>query len=228
MQHLAIIMDGNRRWGKKLGLDATSSHKRGKDTARLAVEFCVKNKIKYLSLYTFSIENFKRSQDEQDEIFHLIVDGVTRELEEFIKQGVRIRFVGDRTLFPKNILPAIDNAEQKTKDLNTLQVNVLFCYGAQQELLHAVKDIAKQVKEGKLSLDEIDSNKFEDSLWTSGIPNPDLIIRTSGIARLSNFLLYQAAYSELAFIDPCWPDVTEADLEKCIVEFNKSKRNFGQ
>ena len=227
MQHLAFIMDGNRRWAKSAGIAAAQGHKQGKETARLAIDFCIKNNIKYLSLYTFSLENFSRSKVEQEVIFSILVDSITGELHEFIEQGVRIRFVGDRTKFPAHLMQAIANAEEQTKTLHTLHLNILFCYGGQQELVHAVKAIATQVAAGELAVGDITKDTVSNALWTAGVPNPDLIVRTSGVNRLSNFLLYQAAYSELAFLDCHWPEITEAHLQKCVDDFHATKRNYG-
>lgn len=227
MQHLAFIMDGNRRWAKSAGFAAMQGHKQGKEAAKLAIEFCIKRGIKYLSLYTFSLENFSRSVIEQEVIFSILVDSITHGLDEFIDQGVRIAFVGDRSKFPEHLRQAIIDAELKTKSLTELQLNILFCYGGQQELVHAVKGIATKVAAGELAVSDINQDTISDALWTAGVPNPDLIVRTSGVNRLSNFLLYQAAYSELAFLDCHWPEITEAHLQKCVDDFARSNRNFG-
>ena len=227
MQHLAFIMDGNRRWAKGAGFAAAQGHRHGKETARLAIDFCIKQGIRYLSLYTFSLENFSRSKIEQDVIFSLLIDSITHELSEFIEQGVRIAFVGDRSKFPTHLVEAIANAEAQTKDLRTLHLNILFCYGGQQELVHAVKAIALQVAAGQLEVGDINQETLSNALWTAGIPNPDLIVRTSGVSRLSNFLLYQAAYSELAFLDCHWPEITQAHLQKCVDDFRAAKQNYG-
>ena len=202
-------------------------HKQGKEAARLAIDFCIKNNIKYLSLYTFSLENFSRSQIEQNIIFSILVDSITHELDQFIQQGVRIVFMGDRSKFPMHLREAIANAQEQTKELSVLQLNILFCYGGQQELVHAVKAIASKVVAGELALEDITKDTVSGALWTAGVPNPDLIVRTSGVNRLSNFLLYQAAYSELAFLDCHWPEITEAHLQKCMDDFRATTRNFG-
>ncbi len=202
-------------------------HKQGKEAARLAIDFCIKNNIKYLSLYTFSLENFSRSQIEQNIIFSILVDSITHELDQFIQQGVRIVFMGDRSKFPMHLREAIANAQEQTKELSVLQLNILFCYGGQQELVHAVKAIASKAVAGELDLEDITKDTVSGALWTAGVPNPDLIVRTSGVNRLSNFLLYQAAYSELAFLDCHWPEITEAHLQKCMDDFRATTRNFG-
>lgn len=229
MEHLAVIMDGNRRWAKtgKGSSEDRFGHKKGKDAARLVVEFCIKKNIKYLSLYTFSIENLNRSEEEKNDIFSILLMGIESELEDLIKEGVRIRFIGDRTKFPKHLIPSITKAEAKTESQCVLNLNILFCYGAQQEYVHVVRSLAQRVKAGDLNVEDIDHEMVENALWTAGIPNPDLILRTSGISRLSNFLLYQAAYSELAFLDCYWPEITEAHLTKCVEDFKNTKQNFG-
>jgi len=227
MQHLAVIMDGNRRWAKQRNLSSADGHRKGRDAARLAVEFCVKNDIKYLSLYAFSLENFRRDEEEKAAIFSILVDGINAELDEFIERGVRICFVGDRSRFPEHLLSSIQHAEKSTKHLEKLQVNVLFCYGAQQELTSAMQTIARQVQQGELAPEDITKETIEKMLWTAGTPDPDLIVRTGYAPRLSNFMLYQAAYSELKFLDCYWPDITEKHLESCVQDFYKTKRNFG-
>lgn len=229
MEHLAVIMDGNRRWAKKNNSlsEDKFGHKKGKDSARLVVEFCIKNNIKYLSLYAFSLENFNRPEEEKDDIFNILLGGIDSELDNLKKEGVRIRFIGDRTKFPKHLIPSITKAEIRTAEEIKLNLNILFCYGAQQEYVHVVRDLAQKVKQGVINVEDIDNNMIQNALWTAGIPNPDLILRTSGVSRLSNFLLYQAAYSELAFLDCYWPEITEDHLAECIAEFKNTKQNFG-
>jgi len=227
MQHLAIIPDGNRRWATKNKLESFFGHKKGLNSVRSAIKVCIKNNIKYLSFYTFSLENFRRSEHEKNYLFNLLTTEVTKELPELIKQKIRVKFLGDATYFPKTVHTAIKQIEEQTKDLNVLQLNLLFCYGSQQEMVHAVKTLAQQVKDGKLDINDIDTQKITNSLWTTGIPDPDLIIRTSGATRLSNFLLYQAAYSEFLFLDYFWPEITEQILEKSLYKFTHVQRNFG-
>lgn len=228
MQHLALVMDGNRRWARSNNLSSKDGHRKGQDSARLAVEFCIKRQIKYLSLYAFSLENFKRSQQEQDDLFTILLDAIDAELDELQAQGVCIRFIGDRSAFPPHLLKAIQRAEAQTEQNSTLYLSVLFCYGGQQELVHAVKKIVQQVQEGQRNIDDIDQQCISNALWTSGIPDPDLIVRPSGVRRLSNFLLYQAAYSEYAFVDWNWPDLTETHLQQCLDDYRAVKRNYGQ
>lgn len=225
--HLAIVMDGNRRWAKKRLLTPWKGHQEGVEAAQKTIAFCLKKNIKFLSLYTFSIENFNRSAEEKNFLFEILAQQVYKRLPELIKQGLRIRFIGDRALFPKNLIAIIDDVEQQTQHLYNLHVNVLFCYGGQQEIAYACKAIAHKVKAGILQEDHINEQTVSDHLWTAGIPAPDLIIRTGGRMRLSNFLLFQAAYSELYFLDCLWPDITEQDLEKAVHAFEEVTRNFG-
>jgi undecaprenyl diphosphate synthase len=229
MQHLAIIPDGNRRWAAQHKMESFLGHKKALEPLRTAIKVCIKNSIKHLSFYTFSLENFKRSEQEKSYLFNsLLADSFTKELPELINNGVRVRFIGDRSRFPDTVRAAVDQMEGETKKLSVLNVNLLFCYGATAELAQAVKSIAQKVKDGVLSPEQISEETLRSSLWTAGIPDPDLIIRTGGLARLSNFLLFQSAYSELSFLDCFWPEVTEEKLEHCIDHFRQIKRNFGE
>ncbi|MFC1894471.1 polyprenyl diphosphate synthase [Candidatus Dependentiae bacterium] len=228
MQHLAIIPDGNRRWAKKNKLRSFFGHKKGMDTFKVASEFCLKNSIRYLSIYTFSLENFNRSDDEKKYLFELLINQAKNELQDFVKNGIRVRFIGNKKYFPEHVLKAVEVLESKTKHLDKLNLNLLFCYGSKNEITHAVKELAKRVKAGVLAVEEINEESISNYLWTAGMPNPDLIIRTSGICRLSNFLLYQAAYSEFMFLDCHWPEITSAHLQKCYDNFKNIKRNFGE
>ncbi len=228
MQHLAIIPDGNRRWALQNKLESFFGHKKGMEHVRSAIQVCIKNGIKYLSFYTFSLENFKRSDQEKIYLFNLLAEGMSKELPDLIKNGIRVRFIGDRTLFPQSLCPVVHEVEHQTAHLQTLNLNLLFCYGATTEITHAVKVIAQKVKDGLLSVDEINDDTVHNALWTAGIPDPDLIIRTGGLSRLSNFLLYQSAYSEFSCLDCYWPEITEEKLEQCLDRFKTIQRNFGK
>lgn len=227
MKHLACIMDGNRRWARKNSLATLLGHKHGAQVIQHVLDFCLEHHIPYLSLYTFSIENFNRSTEECSYLFDLLAKEVTKNLGTFLEYGIRVRFIGDRSAFPISVKPAIEHVEEKTKHLNTLQLNFLFCYGARQEIIDGIKTVVKKVRQGLLSEDDISENSFMHHVWTAGIPEPDLIIRTGGAVRLSNFLLYQAAYSELYFLDCFWPDITKEHLLKALDYFKECKRNFG-
>lgn len=227
MKHLACIMDGNRRWAKQHKLQALLGHRQGAESIQRVIDFCLKNRIKYLSLYTFSIENFNRSKEECTYLFDLISTEVKNRLDDFIKYKIRVRFIGDRSLFPKSVKPAIDEIEAATQHLDALHINFLFCYGSRQEIIGGIKSLVKKVKDGLISEDDISEDLFNQHLWTADIPDPDLIVRTGGVVRLSNFLLYQAAYSEFYFLDCFWPEISEQHLQGALNYFNECKRNFG-
>jgi undecaprenyl diphosphate synthase len=228
MKHLAVIMDGNRRWAKKQGLATWLGHKKGTDPVKTAVEFCVQNKIAHLSLYAFSLENLKRSQDELNHLFTIIEDGLTNaEFEKLIKHGVKVHVIGDRALFPEKLRTTLENIQEKTKDGQTLTLNIMFCYGGQQELTYTMQRIGEKIERGELKASDISADLIQENLWTYESPNPDLIIRTGGCKRLSNFLPWQSAYSELLFIDTYWPDITQQDLSDALEAFTKVQRNFG-
>lgn len=229
MQHLAMIMDGNRRWARSKKLEAvTMGHRKGVDSIHTAIEFCLKNEIKYLSLYAFSLENFRRIRTEKEYIFKLLVEMVEKKLPDFLKQGIRISFLGDRGMFPKITKKAIELVERETKYLNKLTVSILFCYGGRQELVAATKKIAEKVRNGAIRLDDINEDVLRQSLWKTNLPDPDLIIRTGGQSRLSNFFTFQSAYSELMFVDFYWPELTEAHLQQCMDNYSYIQKNLGR
>lgn len=228
IKHIAFIMDGNRRWAVKQGLAAVRGHAQGVESVRRVVEFCLKKGITYVSLYAFSLENFKRSEEEKSFLFGLIVKEAAKGVAEFVEQGVRVRFLGDRSLFPKSVLPSCETLEKETAHLNKLTVNFLFCYGGRQEIVAGVKAVIHKVQKGELAEDEINEDMFGRELWCGNQLDPDLIVRTGGEQRLSNFLLYQSAYSELMFLDCFWPDISDLDLEHVYDAFVARKRRFGK
>ncbi len=227
IKHLAVIMDGNRRWALARGLQAMLGHKEGAKSVEHAIKFCLESGISYLSLYTFSLENLQRSPEEKEYVFDLLVTELAERLPSFVEQDIQIRFVGNRTLFPSQVLPVCDQVEQATKHCGKLVLNFLFCYGAQQEIVDGIKKLIHKVRSGELSEQEVTEQTFADCLWSAGMPEPDLIIRTGGRQRLSNFLLYQAAYSEFCFLDCLWPDITVNDFKQVLNKFETSTRNFG-
>ena len=228
IKHLAIIMDGNRRWAKKNALSYSIGYREGGSAAiRTALDFALAKGIKFLSLYTFSLENFKRPEEEKDFIFQsLIVEG-EKNLPYLKKYNVKACFIGDRSTFPACVIPTITAMEDATKNNTALQLNILFCYGSQQEIVFAVKRMINDVKAGILDESSITEKTVADYLWTHGIPDPELIIRTSGIQRLSNFLSYQSAYSEIFFLKCLWPEITEQDLQTALDSYTGVQRNFG-
>lgn len=227
IKHLAIVMDGNRRWAKRNGLFPWYGHREGVESLKRVIQFCLEKQILYASFYTFSLENFKRSEDEKHYLFDLIVKEAEKQLNLFIEKGARIRFIGDRTLFPASVLPICERLERATAHLSTINLAFLFCYGARQEIVDSVKRIIHEIKAGRLTEEELNDEQFAQTLWTHDLPDPDLIIRTGGSQRLSNFLLYQSAYSELYFLDCLWPEITTNHLEHALNYFYQTKRNFG-
>lgn len=228
IRHLAVVMDGNRRWARKHKMDVLLGHSKGGiDAAKRTVQFCLDRGIEYLSLYTFSLENLKRSEDEKVFLFNLLADIIGNGLEDIVKQEVQIRFIGDRSLFPDSIIKVCDDLEERTKNFTRLKLQILFCYGARQEIVAAVRSLYHKIKNGLLQESEITEQTLESCLWMNGTPEPELIIRTGGAKRLSNFLLYQAAYSEFCFLDCLWPEVDEQHLQEAVSGFYETKRNFG-
>lgn len=222
-------MDGNRRWAKKQGFASWFGHKKGLDAVQNVIDFCLEKQISHLSLYTFSIENLeKRSSEEQDYLFGVLAQEALQDLDTFKNKNVRIKFIGDRALFPLNMKSVCEKAEQETTLGTALQVNFLLCYGGRQEIVNATQRIATEVAQGNLKPEAITPDVFEKFLWTSEMPSPDLIIRTGGQQRLSNFLLFQCAYSEFYFLDILWPDISSVELESALVFFDKCRKNFGK
>lgn len=228
MTHLACIMDGNRRWANRRGLLPWRGHSEGIEVAKHVIDFCLQKGVLYLSLYTFSIENFiNRSPEEITYIFNLIKKRADTIVADLKKKGVKICVIGDRSYYSDTIKKLSNWAEHETADGNKMQLNILLGYGARQEIVDATKKIVMKVQKGDLSTNDITSTLFEDHLWFRGIPDPDIIVRTGGHKRLSNFLLYQAAYSELYFLDCLWPDLTKEHLNQVVDSFNHCERNFG-
>lgn len=229
IKHLGIIMDGNRRWAKKHGLTPLEGHTRGCEPVKTAVRFCTEQKIPNLSLYAFSLENFKRSAEELDHLFSLIATGLSsKEFTEILSHGVRIRFVGDRSRIPNKLHETIKNLEEKTVNGTSLNLNILFCYGGRQEIVAAIKEIARDVMNKKYRTDDISEETVQSHLWCGHSPDVDLIIRTGGDKRTSNFLLWQSAYSEFLFLEKFWPEITVDDLGKAVKDFTKRQRRFGK
>lgn len=227
IKHLACIMDGNRRWAQQRSLMPWYGHSQGAEAIKTVMRFCLENGIRYLSLYAFSIENLKRSAIEKEYIFSYIVSEAHKQLPDFLERGIKIRFLGDTSLFPAAVLSTCRMLEQATEQGTSLYVQVLFCYGARQELLSATKEIVRSIALGELTVDDITQETLEKYLWTAAVPEPDLVIRTGGFKRLSNFLLYQAAYSELYFTDRLWPEITMQDLNAALDAYQASQRKFG-
>ncbi len=226
-RHVAIIMDGNGRWAKARGLPRALGHKEGVEALRRAVEASRDLGLSHLTVFSFSTENWNRPQSEIDALFDLLRLFVRRDLARLHKDGVRIRIIGQREGLSPDIIELIDEAVEKTKDNTRLTLNIAFNYGGRGEIVAAVKEIARAVAAGKLKPDDIDEAMISRMIWTGESPDPDLVIRTSGELRLSNFLLWSGAYAELMFMDLWWPDFNKESLEKAIDAFRRRDRRFG-
>jgi len=226
-QHVAIIMDGNGRWAKARGLPRTLGHRRGVEAVREAVRTARELGVRYLTLFAFSSENWKRPVEEVGELLRLLKVFIRRDLAELHREGVRVRVIGERDTLPRDIRGLLEEAETLTigNDRNTLII--AFNYGARDEMARAMKRIGAKLQSGELSLDAISPALVDQHLDTVGIPDPDLIIRTSGELRLSNFLLWQAAYSEFAFLPCLWPDFDRAAFRAAIEDYAMRDRRFG-
>ena len=226
-RHVAIIMDGNGRWAKARGLPRALGHKEGVEALRRAVEASRELGLTHLSVYAFSTENWNRPQTEIDALFDLLRVFVRRDLARLHKDGVRIRIVGSREGLSEDILSLIDEAMEKTKDNTRLTLNIAFNYGGRGEIVAAMREMARKVEAGQLKPDQIDEAMVSRMVWTAESPDPDLVIRTSGELRLSNFLLWSGAYAELMFMDLWWPDFNRESLEKAIDAYRRRDRRFG-
>jgi len=226
-RHVAIIMDGNGRWAKARGLPRNLGHRQGVDTVRDIVRASRDFGIEYLTLYAFSTENWKRPAAEVAGLMDLLRLFIRRELDELHRNGVRIRMIGDRSRLAADIVPMIEEAEARTQDNHRLTLILALSYGGQDEIVRATQRIAAAVAAGQIKPEQIDRALIEQNLYTAGIPDPDLVIRTSGEQRLSNFLIWQAAYSEIVFVEKLWPDFGADDLKAAIAEFHGRERRFG-
>lgn len=225
--HIAIIMDGNRRWAKNHKLDVRLGHKKGAETLEKIVRYANKIGIKYLTVYAFSTENWKRSKEEVGALMLLLQNY----LDDFAKradtENIKINMLGTKENLSKGLLKSIENAINKTKNNTGIIFNVAFNYGGRDEIVNAVKKIADNIKNGEINPDEITEELIAENLYTKNMPDPDLLIRTSGEIRTSNFLPWQLVYSEFYFTEKLWPDFSENDLDEAILEFNKRTRKFG-
>ncbi len=226
-QHVAIIMDGNGRWAKARGLPRVAGHRRGADAVRRVVRGAGELGIPVLTLFAFSTENWTRPADEVADLMGLLRHYLRNELEELRKNGARLRVIGNRDGLAADIVRDIADAEKTTSSNARIDVNICINYGARDEILRATRRMAQKVASGEITVDGIDQNSFERELLTAGLPDPDLLIRTSGEQRISNFLLWQCAYSELVFVDTLWPDFGKEHLEQAIVEFRRRERRYG-
>jgi len=225
--HVAIIMDGNGRWAKARGMPRLVGHKRGVESVRDAVKSAQALGVRYLTLYGFSSENWRRPEPEVKDLMGLLRLYLRSEIAELHREGVRLRIIGQRTRLSDDIRALIDNGERLTQGNHTLTLTIALSYGGRDEIAFAAKQIAEAVKAGTLDPAEIDEDTVARHLFTRDMPDPDLLIRTSGEKRISNFLLWQCAYTELVFIDKHWPDFSRDDLESAIREYHGRERRFG-
>lgn len=225
--HIAIIMDGNGRWAKSRFMPRTYGHKVGVETIRKVVKECSRLGVRYLTLYAFSTENWKRPKDEVSALMGLLVKYLRSELEELHKNNVKILTIGDISKLPQACIEELDHAKEKTKDNTGLVMSLALNYGGRNDLVNAVKKISQEVVDGKISVDDIGDDLISSHLSTKESPDPDLVVRTSGEQRLSNFLLWELAYSEFYFADIHWPDFDEKELQKAIFAYQSRDRRFG-
>lgn len=228
LQHIAIIMDGNRRWAKKRGLPGAMGHKQGAKTVGNIVRAAGELGIKYLTLFAFSTENWNRSAPEVEVLMGLLREYLKSELKEIQENEVRIRFIGERHMLDADIVEQMNKLEADTAAYDKMTVCIALSYGSRQEIVNAAKKIAGLAKRGDISPDDVDIKMFSDMLYTKDIPDPDLLIRTSGEQRVSNYLLWQIAYAELYFTATMWPDFNKAELEQIIEDFNSRERRYGK
>ena len=226
-RHIAIIMDGNRRWAKAQGKPASFGHKTGAKTLEKIVRYANKIGLEYITVYAFSTENWKRTEEEVKALMTLLQSYLDDYSKRADTENIRVKILGDISALAPGMQKSIYNCMERTKDNTGVTFNIALNYGGRDELLKAVKNIAQEVKEGKIDIQDISEEMVSNNLYTKGEPDPDLLIRTSGELRLSNFLPWQLVYSEFLFIEKNWPDFTEEDLDNAIVEYEKRTRKFG-
>ena len=226
-QHIAIIMDGNGRWARQRGKERSEGHIAGMNSLRETVRNAAEAGVKYLTVYAFSTENWGRPQAEVDALMELICKGVEMESEELAKVGIRVKTIGDRSRFSDKVKASLEKIEQMTQAGENMTFVLALNYSSRSEMTTAVQNIAKQVAAGEIKAEEIDEKMISESLYTSFMPDPDLIIRTSGECRLSNFLMWQASYSEFYFTPTLWPDFDKAELEKALEAYSARDRRYG-
>jgi len=226
--HIAVIMDGNARWAKNKNLPVAMGHKAGSQAIKTLVKAAAEFGVKYLTIYAFSTENWQRPKEEVGYLMFLLKEYLAKEIKELIENGVRIIVSGNLENVEESIVQKIRSIEEQTKNNKTICLNVAFDYGSRQEIVDSLKKIAVLIAEKKIDLSEVNENLISKNLYQPQVPDPDLLIRTAGELRLSNFLLWQSAYSELHFTEKFWPDFSGEDLYKAILDFNQRKRNYGK
>jgi len=228
LKHIAIIMDGNRRWAKERKLPSAMGHKKGVDALKNTVKACDLFGIKYLTVYAFSTENWNRKPDEVNFLMDLLANTIKNEISDLYEKGVVIKFLGNISQLSSKLQKVLKSAEDKTKNNKGVNLQIAFNYGSRAEITNAVREIAKKYREGLLNIDEINEETISKALYTKDIPDPDLLIRTGGEMRISNYLLWQIAYSEIIVFKEFWPEFNKEMLSKAIIEFNKRNRRFGE
>ena len=223
LSHIAIIMDGNRRWAKNHHLPASFGHKKGVEALKKIVKACHKYEIKYLTLYAFSTENWKRSEDEVGFLMDLFIQTIENELQELFENNVKLKFIGNLDKLNDNLCHALYGAEEKTKNNTGVNLQIAINYGSRDEIVNAVKNIIDK----KINSEDITEKLISDNLYTKNIPDPDLLIRTGGEKRISNYLLWQIAYSEIYVTKTLWPEFNEETLKKALIEFEGRHRRYG-
>lgn len=227
-QHVAIVMDGNGRWAENQGLPRLEGHRSGVEAVRGMVETCLKKKISTLSLFAFSRENWARPPEEVNFLMDLFIESLERELEALHEQGVRLTFTGNRSELSDILQTAMQSVEKHTANNHVLTLNIVINYGGRWDIIEAARVLAERVQSGELSLGDLSEDVFSDALVTRDLPDPDLFIRTSGERRISNFFLWQLAYSELYFTDIHWPDFTAHEFEHALTWFASRERRYGK
>ena len=225
--HIAIIMDGNRRWAKSKGLPAALGHKKGAETLEKIVRHANKIGLKYITVYAFSTENWRRAEEEVKSLMVLFQNYIDKYSKIADTENIKVQFIGDFTAFSDRLQKGIQDCMNNTKNNTGVTFIIAMNYGGRNEILNAVKQIAKMVQDGEISVDNISEQTISDNLYTKNIPDPDLLIRTSGEMRTSNFLPWQIVYSEFLFVDKNWPDFSEDDLDNAILMYQKRNRKFG-
>ncbi len=227
-RHVAIIMDGNGRWAQKKGLPRSMGHKKGAEAVKKIVEAAGEAGVKFLTLYAFSTENWNRPEDEVKTLMDLLRQYLKSQLRELQEKGVRILFIGERDMLDKDIIQAMNSLEKETADNDKITLCIALSYGSRQEIVSAAKKIAALAKRGDIAPEDIDIKMFSDMLYTSTIPDPDLLIRTSGEQRISNYLLWQIAYAELAFTNVLWPDFGKEEFNEILQNYSLRERRYGK
>ncbi len=228
--HLAIIMDGNRRFAQEVGLSSADGHRKGREKLEEVLEWCLDTGIRILTVYAFSTENINRNDDEVRDLMVLFAENFRKagDDERVHEHHIRIRVLGQKEALPMEVQEAIEYAESRTKGYDQYFFNIAVAYGGREEILEAIRQVAGDIKDGRIAVDEIDESLFSKHLYTADLPDPDLVLRTSGEERISNFLLWQLAYSELYFVDVFWPGFRKIDFLRAIRSFQMRRRRFGR